>query len=352
LSAKRVLLYLVLAGLLVRVVYLGEVSALPFFHDPVGDSARYLDRAREIAAGDMVGDRPFFYGGMLYPYMIALDLLVFGENLYPICLAQALAGCALAWVIHALVLAGARTGGGTTPVRAAAVAAAALALFYGPFAFLEADLLMISWTLLLLMSAALLLVKAAGEETREGRGRRIAWIGTAGLCLGLAASERPNLVALLPALAIWVLLCVPAPSRFPGMLALLAGGGVVLAGVTAINHAASGRWIPLTTSSGINFYIGNNPGARGTFDEPWTPPGLRPTGSGAVCPGCSRTRPRPPVCGSGRRSSSGTRWRYRTISTTRSCAPSLRRSGSCRSAFSWWVRWRCTGSWGPARAVC
>jgi len=269
LSAKRILLYLILAGLLVRVVYLGEVSALPFFHDPVGDSARYLDRAREIAAGDMVGDRPFFYGGIFYPYMIALDLAVFGKNLYPICLAQAVAGCALAWIIHALMLAGARPGS-RTPIRAAAVVAAALALFYGPFAFLEADLLMISWTLLLLMSAALLLVRAAGDEARKVRGRRIAWIGMAGLCLGLAASERPNMVALLPVLSIWVALYVPAPSRLPGMVALLAGGGVVLAGVAAINHAASGRWIPLTTSSGINFYIGNNPGARGTFDEPWS----------------------------------------------------------------------------------
>src|SRR5262245_16918275 len=89
-DTRKPLLYLLLLGLLARVLYLGEVYSLPFFQDPVGDSARYLERARAILAGDFVGDRPFFYGGIFYPYLLAVNLKVFGSNLYPMCLAQAM----------------------------------------------------------------------------------------------------------------------------------------------------------------------------------------------------------------------------------------------------------------------
>ncbi len=273
-SARRVLLYLILLGLLARVVYLGQVAALPFFNDPVGDSARYLERAEGILAGHPVGDRAFFYGGIFYPWLLALDLAAFGRNFYPVCLLQALSGCLLAWVLHALVLRGAApTGGGE--VRAAALVAAGLGLFYGPFAFLEADLLMICWTLLLEMSAALLLLKAASPSTPGSPWRSAGPAALAGVLVGLAASERPNLVALLPVLAVWAAASLPAGRRLRGATSLLAGGVAVVLGVSAMNHAASGRWVPLTTSGGINFYIGNNPSARGTFDEPWSGADLR-----------------------------------------------------------------------------
>jgi len=259
--ARRVLLYLVLAGLLARILYLHQVAALPFFQDPVGDSALYLQRAREILGGDLVGSRPFFYGGIFYPYLIALSFLVFGPNIYAICLAQAGAGCALAWILFRLARVGLvdrRPGDAAT----AGLLAAGMALFYGPFAFLEADLLMISWTLLFMMAAALLLL--------AGRDGSLARLTAAGVCLGLAASERPNLIALVPAAAVWAWVFVPKVRRWKGAAALVAGGGFVLAGAAALNAAACGRPVLLTTSSGINFYIGNHPGARGTYEEPWS----------------------------------------------------------------------------------
>ncbi|HEY3174289.1 MAG TPA: hypothetical protein VGK94_00865 [Candidatus Polarisedimenticolia bacterium] len=258
--ARRLLLYLLLAGLLARVLYLRQVAELPFFQDPIGDSARYLERAAEILDGRLVGDRPFFYGGIFYPWLLAASRWLFGSSPYPVCLAQALAGCALAWVLQRF----ARKAGASPAISALA---AGIGLFYGPFAFLEADLLMISWTLLFTMTGALLLLDGV-ERTRAPA--ILARLGAAGLCLGLAASERPNLIALVPVLAAWVLVFGPEAGRLRGAAALVAGSGAVILCVALMNHAASGRWVLLTTSSGINFYIGNHPGARGTFDEPWS----------------------------------------------------------------------------------
>ena len=49
---------ILLAGLVLRFIYLGQVAALPFFDAPVGDSAAHLERARAIAAGALLPSRP------------------------------------------------------------------------------------------------------------------------------------------------------------------------------------------------------------------------------------------------------------------------------------------------------
>ncbi len=284
---RRLLLAVLVLGLLARILYVGQVATLPFFQEPVGDSARYLLRAREILSGDLIGDRPFFYGGVLYPYLLAPILKASGGSLYPVALAQALAGCALALVLYALVLRAAREGGEASagPIG---LAAAGIALLYGPLAFLEADLLATSWGLLGQMGAAWLLL--AARALPPGARAGLAWAG-AGVCLGLSASERPNLVALLPVAAGWAALfprgiarpggasgaIAAAATPRAGTRARVAAAGLVLAGgasivglVSGINYAASGRWVLLTTSGGINFYIGNHEGARGSYDEPWS----------------------------------------------------------------------------------
>ncbi len=262
--ARRVLLFLVLGGLLARVIYLAQVAALPFFQDPMGDSARYLERADEILAGDIVGSRAFFYGGTLYPYLLAAFTLVFGRNLFPICLAQVVMGACLGPLLYRIALQA------VVPVESARIVgllAASLCLFYGPLAFLEADLLMSSWALLFLMGAAYLLLDGLGRAA-EGRGALT--FALAGLGIGLAVSDRPNLIALVPAALVWQAIFSPRPARARAVSALAIGAAVVPAVVAGLNYASSGRCVLLTTSTGINFYIGNHPGARGTFDEPWS----------------------------------------------------------------------------------
>jgi tetratricopeptide (TPR) repeat protein len=57
------------------------------------------------------------------------------------------------------------------------------------------------------------------------------------------------------------------------------GAAAALAPVTIRNWKAAGRFVPVTAHGGINFYIGNNPGADGWYK---TPPGFEPTQEGLV----------------------------------------------------------------------
>jgi|SRR5882724_2801195 len=255
------LLVILLAGLLLRLLYLSQASSLPFFDHPVGDSALYLERAAEIRAGRLVPDRPLFYGSALYPYGLAAILAMPGGSLYLVGLAQALAGTLL---VHLLARA-ARLAGG----RGAGLAAAALAALYGPFAFFESDMLGVVWGLVALALGIVWCLKW------DSRGRGVArYLVPAGAAFGLAAAERPNLLLLVPIAAIWA---ARAPADRAGAgrlawsppLALLAGATLAFAPVAALQLAASGGGSWLNTSSGINLCIGNHPRASGTFEEPW-----------------------------------------------------------------------------------
>src|SRR5262245_33063983 len=130
---------ILLTGLILRLLYLNEAAALPFFDHPIGDSAVHLARAREILAGAFVPARAFFYGSALYPYLLAGILALPLGSLYLVGLVQCAAGVGTAWLLgrSAAHLYGLRTG----------LIAAGVTVLYGPFAFFEADLLGVTWGL-------------------------------------------------------------------------------------------------------------------------------------------------------------------------------------------------------------
>src|SRR6185436_12651846 len=59
-----------------------------------------------------------------------------------------------------------------------------------------------------------------------------------------------------------------APARLPRVAAALVGVALAIAPVTALNYAASGRFVLLTMSSGHAFYLGHNPQARAGYYLP------------------------------------------------------------------------------------
>src|SRR5262245_49289869 len=110
---------------------------LPFFDQPIGDSAIYLSRAREITGGQWLPVQPFFYGSVLYPYYLALLLGPMHGSILTVVFSQVLAGLLL---VAALGLLTRRLFGIT-----AGIASAFLTAFYGPLAFMEADVLGVVW---------------------------------------------------------------------------------------------------------------------------------------------------------------------------------------------------------------
>jgi Flp pilus assembly protein TadD len=256
----RVALVAILAlGLFARLLYLSQVAALPFFGQPVGDSAVHLKRAAEIAAGQWLPTRPFYYCSIFYPYFLAAALALGHGSLWVVCAIQVFAGLAL---ITLLALAARWVYGDR-----AGIAAALIAALYGPAAFFECDVLGVVWGQLSLAIALIATLRWAAPIERR-TAPRAAWLGLAGLSLGLAVVERPNLLVVAPLLALW---CVAQAGRVAlRSLALLAGGvALPLAAVLALNVAGTGQWVPLTTSAGINLSLSYHDGATGTFDEPW-----------------------------------------------------------------------------------
>src|SRR5436190_1966702 len=108
---------------------------------------------------------------------------------------------------------------------------------------------------------------------------RLTRFATAGLALGVFVTNRPN--ALAWAVVLVVLLAVVPLSRKSLLRAavLVAGLLVVLGPVAVRNRAVSGEWILVSSHGGLNFYIGNNADADGTYHAV---PGIAPDIAGQV----------------------------------------------------------------------
>lgn len=265
-DGKRRLLLLVLLplilALLVRLAHWWAVRDEPFFAWLAMDSQEYDRWAQSIAAGDWLGSQVFFQAP-LYPYLLAAIYAVLGRSLDAIYLAQiglAVAGC---WALYraGLEMGGPRVG----------LAAAGLAAFYGPFLFHDVQLLKESPAVAV---TCFLLWALAAARVRPGV--RL-WLA-AGLLLGVLALLRENALLLLP-----FLLPLAAGKGFVRRSAALAAGLVLaLLPVAVRNGLVGGDFLPTTFQGGVNFYIGNNPEADGTY---------RPIVAGKQIPALERQEP-------------------------------------------------------------
>lgn len=249
---RRLLLLLLTAALLVRLAHWWAVRDEPFFAWLAMDSQEYDRWAQGIAAGDWLGSQVFFQAP-LYPYFLAVLYGVFGHSLDAVYLVQIALAVAGIW---ALYRAGREMGG-----ERVGLAAAGLAAFYGPFLFHDVHLLKES----LAVSATCFLLWALVRRR---------WLA-AGLLLGVLTLLRENALLLLPFLA--------AGKGFVRKGALLAAGlALALLPVALRNGIVGGDFLPTTFQGGVNFYIGNNSEADGTY---------RPIVPGKQIPALERQEP-------------------------------------------------------------
>lgn len=257
--ARWALLALLGVALLLRLAHWLAVRDAPFVAQLAMDSAEYDRWAREIAAGDWLGTAPFFQAP-LYPYLLAVVYRLAGRSLDLVYLLQ------IAWAVAGI----------SWTARAAArllswrhgVAAAALAALYLPAVFHEVQL---TKEAIALPLAALLLerLSKAREERSPGSAKASsepgAWLG-AGVVLGLLALLRENALLLVAFLAPLAFVRGEPKRQAVKRLALFALGlALPLLPVAARNAALGGGLLPTTFQGGVNFYIGNNPQADGTY---------------------------------------------------------------------------------------
>lgn len=240
---------------LLRLIYIFEISASPFFENLVIDCARYSDWAKEIAAGNWVGGRTF-YQSPLYAYFLGIIYRFLTTSLFAVRLLQAIIGsgsCVLVFLIARRLF-----------DRRVALLAGILAAGFAPFIYYDA---MIMKTVLSIFFAALGLLLAL-RALDSGRYR--AWLGC-GAAWGAAALVRENYLLFAAAFAVWYFLRYMTDNqvKLKPMWFFLAGLFLIILPVTIRNAAVGGDFALVTSQGGQNFYIGNNPANRtGAYEVP------------------------------------------------------------------------------------
>jgi 4-amino-4-deoxy-L-arabinose transferase-like glycosyltransferase len=216
-----------------------QIQSSPFGNRPIVDERMYVEWARRIAGGELLGNDVFFFDP-LWAYVLGGLFTLTHGSLFAARLFQIALGVGTVELVF-------RTADALASRRTAYVAAAMLAL-YGPFVFASGFLLKEPLTIHGVAWVAFLL----GLEPTRRRSFAL------GLTLGLLALLRGNFLVIALPLVLW---------RKPRALAV-AGLALPLSLSLAHNVAAGDQWILTTAHGGANFWLGNNPSSSGTYEAP------------------------------------------------------------------------------------
>jgi tetratricopeptide (TPR) repeat protein len=263
---EHLLLIVFLLAVLIRLLYLRELSEAPFFHHPVGDSAIYHERAVAIAAGDLIGREAYFHSSPLYPYFLGVIYKLFGVHFTFTRLIQFLIGSGNCLLIYLIVR---RLPEGN---KATATLAGLFAAFYGVFVFFDGDLLMIPLVLFFtLLSIFLLLTVKGGNDPRSHPARATVYYFLAGSFLGFAGLGKPNVLLFAPFALIWIVTGfgkrINRRQIISGVI-FACGCCLAVLPITLRNYVVSKDFVLVSSNAGVNLYIGNNKSATGVFFLP------------------------------------------------------------------------------------
>ena len=249
-SPRAALIGILLVAALLRLGHWWAVRDQPFVHDLVMDSWEYDQWGQTIASGDWLGDQPFFQAP-LYPYLLGALYGAIGHSVTAAYLLQ-IAVAVLS--LLALYAAGVELGN-----EGVGLVAAALAATTGVLIFHDVQLLKESFA----TSAMAVLLWGLLRARRVDRWPP--WLGC-GVLLGVVAGLRENALLIAPLLAAlpWVGRS-NARRAAAASAALLAGVALALLPWAARNLIVTGEPLLTTYQGGVNFYIGNHPGASGTY---------------------------------------------------------------------------------------
>jgi tetratricopeptide (TPR) repeat protein len=237
-------------------IFVTQAAATGVLHDLVLDVAQYEAFARHVLNGELTHP-DLGYMNPLYSFFLALVWAVAGESRTAVGVVQAvLDSLTVLWIF----MLGARLFDRRVALLAAATYAA-----YGPAIFYSGLLLAATLVCFLLTTSLMLWLRAVDRDARV-------LLVASGVLFGLAALGRPNLVLVLPVVPLLHALLWPpgvVSARRLRWLVLFGVGLLLPLGASSVrNLAASGSPSPFSTNGGINFYMGNGPGATGVFRAP------------------------------------------------------------------------------------
>ena len=254
--------------LLIRVVVLARLTASPYLLPTRGDMHFYDDWAQRILNGQLT-DHLAFYGLPGYAYLLAALYQIAGYGPFIPALLQALLDAGTAVLIYKVSV-GIFSGTGLRRAQIAGVLAAVGWAFFVPAQTYAVVLMPTAWFVFIFWLILWRIVSRKNAPTKWG-----ALI--LGLLVGLAATAIATILFLIP-LVVGAILLKPAISthsqfrtRINALVLLFLGAAAGTSPCWVHNCFIAHDRVFLSAHSGINFWIGNNPGAIG---YPRFPPGL------------------------------------------------------------------------------
>ncbi|MBN1405300.1 MAG: tetratricopeptide repeat protein [Candidatus Omnitrophica bacterium] len=279
LKPSETYLFIFLLALAIRLFYLHNIMASPFFNHPVINEAEYDLWSKEILNGELLW-KAVPYHGPVYPYTLALIYKFAGHNYYIGRFFGVLIS-SLACILLAHI--SMRPFG-----KKVGVLTGVLAACYWPFIYWSCELLPAALVLFLNLAAFGILQKARKNP-------RLIYFLSSGLIIGISSATRPNILLVLPFLLIWLWvgisrlpLSIPKPpglepwdegkvhgserktllfrtriergTRFIKTASvLMLGILVIVVPVMFMHYKASGDFVFLQTQAELNLYLGLNP---------------------------------------------------------------------------------------------
>ena len=257
-----VLAAILLLGLILRIIYLGEIRDIPDFSYPGLDSAYHIYWARGMVTGDWSAfegrEDPLLYR---YPYYRPPGYAYFLSSVYlisgmgPLWPRLIQFGLGLGSILLIFYLARRLFD------EITGLISALMASFYWIFIYYEGELAGVSWAVFLSLLFVILLNRSA-----------LLWSFTrcllTGLVLGVLAIFRPNALLLYPISVLWIYLVYryrgDKPRPLLSAAVLLLGIIIAILPVTIRNYVVSGEFVPIATNAGISLGVANNEFTDGT----------------------------------------------------------------------------------------
>jgi tetratricopeptide (TPR) repeat protein len=245
-----ILIIIVAAG--IRLAYWFQFQASPFGPILMVDAEGYHLKALKLLTEGWVGNSAF-YQAPLYPYFLAIIYKVFGSSTATVQAIQIVLSAATVWLVYKI--------GENLFSHKVALLSSGLCAFYGPFIFYS--ILILKVTLSLFFSCLFILTLLWACDSFK---KKLFFFG--GILLGINIALRGNFLLLYPATALWILFYFPnikTAKKLINLLVFTLGMALCVLPMTLRNNLLSNDLVITSYQAGANFYIGNNPVAKGNY---------------------------------------------------------------------------------------
>lgn len=237
------IIWIILAALLLKIVYLIIYSSMPEWNMLTVDNQYHFNWAKDIASGNIFGDTTYFRAPF-YIFCLAAVFSLFGATLTTARILGLVIGLVsvLLTFLTGKQLFSKRTG----------LLAAAIQSVYPLILYFESELLLDPLFMLLLQLSVYFFILWYKKQSLSS-------LVFMALALGLASITRPTALLFLPLVIVFLYFSSPLWKQRVKIIALFALLlALIILPITIRNYVIGGEAVLISSQGGINFYIGNN----------------------------------------------------------------------------------------------